>query len=860
MRLIALDLETHAIQPGLLAPPIVCGSTAEWGGASGLHSKHDTLKIAKELLLDQDVLITGANIAFDFGCLCAADPEFIPAIFKAYEDERVYDVLIGQALDAIANGHLFKEPNGQPLLNASGKQTDRYSLDICVRLCLGRADAKEHDFWRVRYAVLERVPMHLWPEDARLYPVDDAKNTVEVAAYQLGVGRDECFKNLQDLPRQVETDWGLHLGAMWGLRTDESRCDLLKARAEVMHKEYFERFQKRGFFRSPREKYVAAGKKDPEAGKKDTCAVARAVAEAYGATGVCITCGGDGRFRRAKRVPCRGPKVKNKFAGCLYAVLDPELGRRVELDDPEKYPLCPVCGTSGEIPTFGGEVICDTCSGTGFGDVTMVPPTDSGKISTSRDTLSESGNDELDEFGENKHEKILRTYEPYLRQGVEVPITLDPHVLVESGRTSYSGPIQLFPRGSMSMGEDGQWVPTSRECFVARPGRVFGSSDYPAGELCTLAQVCLWVVGESRMAEIINETKDPGSLHTVFAAAMIGESVESLKARVKAGDKQAKGYRQAAKPFSFGVPGGMGAAKIVITNRKEGAGMTEAPSGRKYAGIRFCILVGGAHECGTQKLREWKNREITPTCKECLELAEYQLKPLFLDTYPEVKEYHKWVADEIESCDGLIPCFGPWRVTENAIPHRMRSFYNSNNPFTSASNNGFQALLADVTKTALRKAAREAYTNPDSVLYKGRARFPGFFHDELFSEIDEEWAHLAGPRVGELMLEAYREWVPDVHIEGVDTALMKFWTKDAESVFGVDCAPRADLAPVLIAAGWRGDKPKLTDDERLTKARAALAKGHVEFDSISKAKKFTEQFRVTGAQATDPRLVVWTPK
>ena len=813
MRIVSLDTETDLIQPGLLAPPLICGSRAEWSSNNSvvdarLMSRDETLVSARELLSDPDVLVATANGAFDFGVLANEDPSLLPLVFKAYEDGRMFDVLVAQSLDAIANGHLFKEPDGHPLLSNSGKQTDRYSLDVCVRLCLGRVDAKENDFWRMRYAILERVPMHLWPEEARQYPVDDAKNTVEVAAYQLGVwhGREETFKNLQDLPRQVETAWGLHLGAMWGLRTDESRCDLLKARAEVMHQEYFDRFAKMGFFKAPREKYVLAGKKDPEAGKKDTCAVARAVAVAYGATGVCEECKGKGRYKPTKRVPCRGPKVKNKFAGCAYAlserataISESGLGRQVEMyddDDDDEYadfdpakvskPPCPVCGTSGEVSKLGSEIICTVCSGTGFGDVSVVPPTDKGKVSSSRDTLAESGDEDLYDYGENKHDKILRTYEPYLRQGVYVPITLEPHVLVESGRTSYSGPIQLFPRGSMSMGEDGVWVPTSRECIVARPGRVFGSSDYPAGELCTLAQVCLWVTGESRMAEIINETRDPGSLHTVFAAAMIGESVETLKARVKAGDKIAKGYRQAAKPFSFGVPGGMGAAKIVITNRKEGAGETKAPNGRTYPGIRFCILVGGATECGTQKVREWKNREIVPTCKACLELAEYQLKPLFIDTYPEVKEYHRWVASEIESCDGLIPCFGPWRVTENAIPHRMRSFFNSDNPFTSASNNGFQALLADVTKTALRKTVREAYTNPDSVLYKGRVRVPCFFHDELFSEIDEEWAHLAGPRIGELMLEAYREWVPDVHIEGVDTALMKYWTKDAEPRYSAE--------------------------------------------------------------------------
>jgi hypothetical protein len=63
---------------------------------------------------------------------------------------------------------------------------------------------------------------------------------------------------------------------------------------------------------------------------------------------------------------------------------------------------------------------------------------------------------------------------------------------------------------------------------VPRPGYYFCSVDYAALELCCLAQMCLWVVGWSRMADVINATKDPGLLHTSFGARMIGPAVAGL--------------------------------------------------------------------------------------------------------------------------------------------------------------------------------------------------------------------------------------------------------------------------------------------------------------------------------------------
>ena len=70
-----------------------------------------------------------------------------------------------------------------------------------------------------------------------------------------------------------------------------------------------------------------------------------------------------------------------------------------------------------------------------------------------------------------------------------------------------------------------------------KPGsglNVFSSIDYSAIELCTLAQACVTLLGRSTMADTINASGDPGSLHTAMGARLLGIDFETMQARVKA--------------------------------------------------------------------------------------------------------------------------------------------------------------------------------------------------------------------------------------------------------------------------------------------------------------------------------------
>jgi hypothetical protein len=308
-----------------------------------------------------------------------------------------------------------------------------------------------------------------------------------------------------------------------------------------------------------------------------------------------------------------------------------------------------------------------------------------------------------------------------------------------------------------------------RECFVPSPGHLFCSADYASGELCTLAQVCLWTVGESRMAEVINETRDPGALHTHLAARMLGVAPEEMVRLVKSGDKKASNYRRAAKKGNFGLPGGMGEVKFVLANRKKSEGETVGPDGRKYAGIRFCILLGGAERCGADMITTWRGRDTAPVCRACVEQAA-QLKREWLAQWTEMPRYFSYVSGRVDVGGELT----------QLVSERVRGGLS----FCDGANTLFQGLLADGAKRALWLITRECYDARRASPLLG-SRVVGFFHDETFMEHEESVASDAGKRQAALMVEGLREFVPDVHV-ACDPALMRRWTKGAEPAWDGD--------------------------------------------------------------------------
>ncbi len=349
-----------------------------------------------------------------------------------------------------------------------------------------------------------------------------------------------------------------------------------------------------------------------------------------------------------------------------------------------------------------------------------------------------------------------------------IPITLRPNAILETGRVSYSDVIQQLPRkGGI------------RECFVARPGYVYCSCDYGGLELVTHAQHCLWTVGDSKLAEALNAGI---KVHDALGATILGILYDDFRARFGAGDKQCKNIRQAAKPANFGFPGGMGEVKLVQQQRKQGPD-TIGPDGRKYKGLRFCILLG-AQTCGARKVTEWKRKTITPTCLECIEIAANIRSKWFIQ-WPENKLVFEFINECIERGQPLPDGTRtkPGQIRQH-VSHRLRGGLD----FKNAANSFFQGLGADGAQAALHQVTRECYDSTYRLPDGSRSPLFGcrpivFQHDEIFMEMPEAIAHLAAERLSTVMVEVMRSnYTPDVFIEA-PPALMRRWLKEAEPVY-----------------------------------------------------------------------------
>lgn len=464
LRAVSFDGETHRIQQGLLAPPLVCASIGWWDAAQGrvvgqLLDKDQASEIFEQLL-DSDRVICGANISFDLLVMCVEAAkrgrDLIPKIYKALDEGRIFDIQIAEQLDAIAEGCLGVDPRtGGPLVNPDTGRRGRYSLAICVDLVLGRKNAKANDEWRERYHELDGVPLDLWPYAARVYPVDDAVNTLEVALAQAGHlpragvhkwGRaTECAwcgvhpkaayvdghylpcrgthrsRNLHALADQVGTAWAMHLGAAWGFIVDQDAVTKILDEVSKKRAEAAIPLLECGMLKANRDGSYS----------KDKATIAKAVAIAYGASGSCVHCAGSGKVPSAKN-----PKARINCKACGATGLD--------------------LSTAPTLPKTDAS--------------TMFPE---GQVSANRDTLNEAGDETLRALADyDEDAKTEQTYGPYLRKArivdpadplgawADVPLTLWPNVLLETDRTSYSDPIQQFPRGG-----------GLRACIVARGPR-----------------------------------------------------------------------------------------------------------------------------------------------------------------------------------------------------------------------------------------------------------------------------------------------------------------------------------------------------------------------------------------------------
>lgn len=878
---ISFDVETYRIAPGLIAPPLVLGSAGWLEGneiRGELLDKQAATELFCMLLDDPTKVITGANISFDLLVMAlrlaslGVDP--MPVIYKALMDEgRVFDIQTAEMLDAIAEGCLGKDPRtGGPIVSPDTGRRGGYSLSVVTDLVLGRTNAKALGHVATEYGQYDNVPLSMLPLDMQQYPVDDARNTAEDALAQTGwwpragahrwgaaTTCEWCgthpkdayvdgqyvpcrsrrrARNLHDLANQVGTAFAMHMAAGWGFRVNQNSVDIIRDDALDGRVEAEEPFVTAGLLKRNRDGSTS----------RDMSAICRAVATAYGAGGSCGVCAGTRKVISSKAKPVKCPMCK--AAGRIGVNTCPKCNGATTIPDPKQLVNCTDCGATG--------LDLDTAP--------HLPKTDTGRVGTGRDVLNESGDEMLMALADHQEDaKTLDVYVPYLRKArvpiaghgslcptladasndcicpgpyKDIPLTLWPNVLLETGRTSYRGVIQLFPRkgGHWKHFEDGRkiWIPSLRECIEARPGHVFSSEDYEAGELVTHAQSCLWICGDSQLATALIQGL---KVHNLLGAGMIGMPYDEFQKII--GDpnhpryQAAKDARQAAKPGNFGFPGGMGPVKMVLQQRKQGPDtphesgptMVKDDNGnlvKGYKGLRFCILMAGADRCGTEMVTEWPPRKqsgrgrepqpIAPTCRKCIECA-LELKEAWLKQWPENVEYFKYINDccengqlitsaHLELWPHLADFFAPnRRLAPGEIMQHVSGRVRGGVDYCSAANGFFQGLLADLAKSALRRISRECYdrtvrvpefahaNSKRSVYAGGQSPLYGhrpivFAHDEIILEHPESEAHDGAMRVSEIMVEEMMWYCPDLAKAcAAEPTLMRKWFKGATPVW-----------------------------------------------------------------------------
>jgi len=655
----SFDTETFLISPGCGAPPMV---THQWrinkDRADIIHARDPaTRRITQELL--ERTFLNGHNLAFDMAVLCAYDPDFIPLVFRAYNENRAVCTAIRERLRDIAVGEFEGRIPGQSDEEEPTKRKWGYSLaEVALRNSDGAIILDKTDPWRLRYGTLYHTPLSEFPPEALNYALLDAETQGEV--FHLQSHRiDPSF--LEDQYRQSRAAFWIQLMQLWGIRTDPVAVAKFHQATLAEYEKDKQILIDNLLVRARSIKGKKAGSRDTKLAMEHMVSVMRNLQEDLILTET-------GEELRAER-----EKV---------------LGR----------PVTPweIWETEKKYVNLSEDAVLATA------DPLLLSYQQYGSLQT---TLS----------------RAERLY-----KGTELPLQAQHQTIVATGRTSCRmGEVEpgVSPP---SWGFQLQNIPTKpglRECFIPRPGRLFCSVDYDGMELRAWAQVCLWSVGFSRLAEVLNAGQDP---HTELGASVAGITKAQAYELMKLGDKIFKNeHRQTAKIGNFGFQGGMGPKAF-----------------------------------RTQARKEYRVKLSLETCKT--------LRSLWLEEWPEGPAYFEWINSL---------CGNGLATIQHFLSHRIRGYIK----YTVTCNSFFQGLAADAAKAAGWQLAYECYVDTSSPLYG--CRIVAFIHDEFIIEVPDhpERAHLAAYRMRQIMVDVAQSWIPQVQITA-SPALSRKWTKGVKTV------------------------------------------------------------------------------
>lgn len=330
--------------------------------------------------------------------------------------------------------------------------------------------------------------------------------------------------------------------------------------------------------------------------------------------------------------------------------------------------------------------------------------------------------------------KIVSTELPRIA-GARVHPNYD--VLKETGRTSSWDPnIQNVD-------------PRVRGCYIPPPGWVILSVDYAAIELVTLAQKLLQLFGKSTLAELINNGIDPhaylggrlaweldrdGFQNALVASLVRSEPMElyeNFKLLKKGSEKQQEYYshwRTLAKPTGLGYPGGLGPDTFIT-----------------FAKATYGVIV-------------------------TREQAE-QLRNIWFDTYPEMREYFNWVNRECSTGEDDYFYYSPVGMLRNHCSY-----------CACANGAALQTPAAEGGKLALWEVVKRCF-DPEAAHMLYGCKPWGWIHDQILLCIPEdEWMHERAEEVQRIMVGCMKLIIPDVAVR-TEATLTRRWNKFAKPVF-----------------------------------------------------------------------------
>jgi DNA polymerase I-like protein with 3'-5' exonuclease and polymerase domains len=213
------DCETWAIQPGLLAPPLVCLQYAYDDAEPQIVLRDEARAVFLKALQAPDTSLVAFNGAFDYAVLAAAFPDLLPLIYRALANKRARDLLIREILKTIKDG----------TLRFATKQRGYFRLASVAARYLHKEVQKGEDSWQVRYDELDDVPLEQWPPEAVEYCKEDIRLLQELEqCEELSPDPHLAGYDYPDEWMQAFSAFTLHLEAVWGCRIDPAKLDAVE--------------------------------------------------------------------------------------------------------------------------------------------------------------------------------------------------------------------------------------------------------------------------------------------------------------------------------------------------------------------------------------------------------------------------------------------------------------------------------------------------------------------------------------------------------------------------------------------------------------------------------------------------------